>query len=209
GRINALYVDRAARLWVATSRGVSRIDDPSAEHPTFVNYSTAQGLSGNVTFAITEDLYGRIYIGTGQGLDRLDTTTARVKHYTTADGLAGGKIAAAFCARDGWLWIGTSQGLSRFLPEPERQSLPPPVLLTGLRITGAAQNGSSIGETELHLTDLSANRRELQIAVGALVVHRPHLAGCRGHGLFTLSLSRRASPRSCQHAHPHRHGFAR
>src|SRR5207237_18947 len=62
-----------------------------------------------------------------------------------------------------WLWIGTSQGLSRFLPEPERQSLPPPVLLTGLRITGAAQNVSAIGETELHLTDLAASASQLQI----------------------------------------------
>src|SRR5205085_10756394 len=125
-------------------------------HPTFVNYSTAQGLSGNVIFAVTEDLYGRIYIGTGQGLDRLDPMTGRIKHYTTADGLAGGKIAAAFRAHDGWLWIGTTEGLSRLLPEPERQSPPPPVLLTGLQVAGTAQQVSALGETELHLPDLAA-----------------------------------------------------
>ena len=163
GRINALYLDHAGHLWVATSRGVSRIDDPSAARPAFVNYSTAQGLSGNVTFAITEDLYGRIYIGTGQGLDQLNLATGRVKHYTTADGLAGGKISAAFRARDGWLWIGTTQGLSRFLPEPERQTPPPPVLLTGLQVAGTPQNLSALGETELHLPDLAASANRLQI----------------------------------------------
>jgi signal transduction histidine kinase/ligand-binding sensor domain-containing protein len=163
GRINALYLDRAGRLWVATSRGVSRIDAPGADRPAFVNYSTAQGLSGNVTFAVTEDSYGRIYIGTGQGLDRLDTTTGRVKHYTTADGLAGGKISAAFRARDGQLWIGTTQGLSRFLPEPERPPLPPPMLLTGLQVAGAAQQVSALGETEMRLPDLAASASQLQI----------------------------------------------
>src|SRR2546425_684756 len=163
GRINALYLDSAGRLWVATTRGVSRIDDPSAEHPAFVNYSTAQGLAGNVTLAIAEDLYGRIYIGTGQGLDRLDTTTGHMKHYTTADGLSGGKISAAFRARNGWLWIGTTQGLSRFLPEPERQSSPPPVLLTGVQVAGTAQNVSVLGETEMRLADLSASANQLQI----------------------------------------------
>jgi ligand-binding sensor domain-containing protein/signal transduction histidine kinase len=163
GRINALYLDREGRLWVATTRGVSRIDDPSAQHPAFVNYSATQGLSGNVTFAITEDLYGRIYIGTGQGLDQLNLATGRVKHYTTADGLAGGKISAAFRARDGWLWISTTQGLSRFLPELERQSPPPPVLLTGVQVAGTAQNVSALGETEMRLADLSASANQLQI----------------------------------------------
>ena len=65
GRINTLYLDHTGRLWVATSHGISRVDAPAAARPTFVNYSTAQGLSGNVIFAITEDLYGRIYIGSG------------------------------------------------------------------------------------------------------------------------------------------------
>ena len=163
GRINALYLDHSGRLWVATSRGVSRIDEPGAAHPAFINYSTAQGLSGNVTFAITEDLYDHIYIGTGQGLDQLNPATGRVKHYTTADGLTGGKISAAFRSHEGWLWIGSTQGLSRFLPEPERQSSPPLVLLTGLRVAGLAQNVSAIGETELRLPDLAASASQLQI----------------------------------------------
>jgi len=164
GGVMDIYTDRHGTVWLASSRsGLLRLDNPGAERPRFTSYTTTQGLSSNVILAVTEDLYGRLHLGTGQGLDQFDPATGRVRHYTTADGLAGGKIAAAFCARDGWLWIGTSQGLSRFLPEPERQSLPPPVLLTGLRITGAAQNVSAIGETELHLTDLSANASQLQI----------------------------------------------
>jgi ligand-binding sensor domain-containing protein/signal transduction histidine kinase len=159
-----IYTDRHGVVWLASSRsGLLRVDNSGAERPTFTSYTTAQGLSSNVILTVTEDPYGRIYLGTGQGLDQLDPSTGRVRHYTVADGLAGGKIAAAFCARDGWLWIGTSQGLSRFLPEPERQSLPPPVLLTGLRIAGSAQSVSALGETELKLPDLAASASQLQI----------------------------------------------
>ena len=113
--------------------------------------------------AVTEDNYGRIYVGTGQGLDRLDPVTGRIKHYTTADGLIAGEIKAAFCARDGWLWIGTTEGLSRFMPEPEKESPPPPVLLTALRVAGAPQQVSALGESEVHLPDLAASASQLQI----------------------------------------------
>ncbi|MCA1817932.1 MAG: histidine kinase, partial [Acidobacteria bacterium] len=164
GAIIDIYTDREGRLWLASARsGLVRVDDPEAARPTFTGYTTAQGLSGNVVSAVAEDSYGRIYAGTGQGLDRLDPATGRVKHYTTADGLAGGRIAAAFRAPDGSLWIGTSQGLSRFQPEPERQAPAPPVLLTALSVAGAARRVSALGETEMRLPDLPAGASQLQI----------------------------------------------
>ena len=71
GRINDLHLDDAGRLWVATSRGgISRIDNPDSERPTFVNYTTEQGLSSNVTTVLTDDLYGRIYVGLGGALTK-------------------------------------------------------------------------------------------------------------------------------------------
>src|SRR5205814_7735498 len=167
GGIMDIYADREGRLWLASARGgLIRIEDPTAARPVFTSYTTEQGLSGNITSAVTEDLYGRIYVGTGQGLDRLDPATGRVKHYTTADGLSGGNISAAFCDSGGWLWVGTAQGLSRFLPEPERQTPPPPVLITSLRVAGAQQNVSALGETEMRLADLPARANQLQVDFG-------------------------------------------
>jgi signal transduction histidine kinase len=164
GAFTDIFTDHAGRLWIASARsGLVRVDDPAATRPAFTSYTTAQGLSGDVVLAINEDLYGRIYAATGQGLDRLDPATGRLRHYTTADGLASGKITAAFRDRDGWIWIGTTEGMSRFLPEPERASPPPPVLLTGLRIAGAPQNVSALGETEVRIADLPASANQLQI----------------------------------------------
>ncbi|MBI3951602.1 MAG: hypothetical protein HY314_14215, partial [Acidobacteria bacterium] len=48
GWIYDLYVDHAGRLWIAsTLGGLARLDDPSADRPTFITYTTADGLSSN------------------------------------------------------------------------------------------------------------------------------------------------------------------
>ena len=61
GTISNLLLDSKGRLWAATSQsGVSRIDAPDAERPTFVAYTTTQGLSSNVARAVVEDTWGRM-----------------------------------------------------------------------------------------------------------------------------------------------------
>jgi len=165
GRINDLHLDDAGRLWVASSRGgISRIDEPDSEwRPTFVNYTTEQGLSSNVTTVLTDDLYGRIYVGTGRGVDQINAATGQVKHFTTADGLAAGDILSAIRDQSGMLWFAARRGLSRFLPERELSFEPPPVLINGLLVSGARHNVSAVGEADISLPDLSASENQLQI----------------------------------------------
>ena len=56
GSIWALYLDHAGRLWVGNGHGgVARVDHPEADRPTFLTYTTAQGLSSNEVQAIVED----------------------------------------------------------------------------------------------------------------------------------------------------------
>ena len=99
--------------------GLVRVDDPRAHGPVFFSYTTAEGLSSNNTEVITEDKSGRIYVGGGHGLDRLDPSTGRVKRFTSADGLPRGVFRAAFRARDGVLWFGLSDGLARLSEAPD------------------------------------------------------------------------------------------
>jgi ligand-binding sensor domain-containing protein/two-component sensor histidine kinase len=165
GAIQYIYSDRKGRLWLASARGgLVRVDDPTAERPTFQSYTTDKGLSSNSTTVITEDLSGRIYVGTGRGLDRLDPETGRVKYFTTADGLAEGDILAAARDRDGALWFGTHRGLSRFAPaaDPPAAS-PPPISIMGVLVAGERQPISVRGEVEISLPDLAPDRNELQI----------------------------------------------
>ena len=117
GGIRRFHQDRDGRLWMGSGQGgIARIDHPDAARPVFVRYGISQGLSGNEIQAITEDQWGRIYIGTGHGVDRLDPVSGHVRWYTTADGLAPGEIQTAIRDRNGVLWFGTVSGVSTSFP---------------------------------------------------------------------------------------------
>ena len=110
---------------------------PSGRHPVFVRYGISQGLSGNEIQAITEDQWGRIYIGTGHGVDRLDPVSGHVRWYTTADGLAPGEIQTAIRDRNGVLWFGTVSGVSSLIPEQNDSLTAPTVNIAALRTSAS------------------------------------------------------------------------
>ncbi len=162
GGKNDIFLDHRGRIWIGTANaGLLRIDDPSADHPRAITYTTAQGLSSNAIRCITEDLFGRLYIGTGRGLDRLNPD-GRFEHFTTADGLAQGQIVVAFRDRQGALWFGSLQGLSRWLPEPPQRNSPPPILIRGVRVRGVPQPISENGESAVQPFSLATNQNQLQ-----------------------------------------------
>src|SRR5262249_23717996 len=117
---------------------------------------------------VTEDAQGRIYIGTGRGIDRLDAATGRIRHYTVADGALLGDTLAALKDRHGALWFSFATGLVRLLPRPDSPPAPPPILITGLRVGGDPQRVSAIGEAEVAPIELASDRRQLQIEFVAL-----------------------------------------
>src|SRR5262249_49426660 len=93
GGIFNLFVDSAGRPWVPTTRrGVCGIDPPEAERPEILPYTVADGLSRNDVKAVTEDRLGRIYLGTGRGIDRLEPTTGHLRHYTANEGALLGDV---------------------------------------------------------------------------------------------------------------------
>ena len=164
GPVRALYLDHAGRLWVATGQdGVVRLDDPQADHPRVVVYTTADGLSSNGVSCITEDKSGRMYFGTARGLDQLDLETKRVRHYTKAEGLPSSAVTVAFRDRQDALWIGTDLGLSRLIPGPDPPKQQPPILISGLRVAGDSQPISALGETEVSGLVLNPNQNQLSI----------------------------------------------
>lgn len=169
GGIFNLFIDSQGRLWVPGTRGgVCRIDSPEAEHPDFFTYTSADGLASNSIKCVTEDRWGRIYLGTARGIDRLDLATGNIRHYTTADGLLLGDPHGALQDNDGALWFRFSTGLVRLFPEPPAPQLPPPVLITGLRISGDARPIPALGEIEVAPIELDASRNQLQIDFVAL-----------------------------------------
>lgn len=173
GWIIKLYLDHAGRLWIGSQLGgLNRIDDPAADTLSIVKYTTVDGLSSNNIRSITEDLMGRIYVGTGHGVDRLDLVQNNVRHFTVADGLPKNSIEHAFRDRNGALWFGSPFGLSRFVPEEQKTLSPPAIYLTGIRVGGIARELSELGETNLPQFELAPDQNQLTldfVGLGATV----------------------------------------
>jgi len=164
GVIQALFLDSERRLWIGFSQGgFARIDNPGAERPVIVTYTVAEGLSSNGVWSITEDSWGRFYIGTGQSLDRLDPATGRVKHFTTADGLANNQVTSGFRDSRGALWFGSNTGLSRFIPEADHPRPPPVALINGLQISGSPYPVSELGEAAVNDLELARDQSNIRI----------------------------------------------
>ncbi len=163
-RVRALFLDRASRLWVACSKGLVWIDSPDAETPRFTVLTTADGLASNDMQCVTQDQWGRIYVGTGRGVDCFyPRMPLRVKHYTKADGLALGVDMEAFRDRHGALWFGTPVGLSHFKPEPERPRQSPPVYINAVRVRGMPRPISALGEVAISGIKLAPNQNQVEI----------------------------------------------
>src|SRR5262249_35702108 len=85
----SFFMDSRGWLWIGMRyKGVSLTKEPGAENPQFINYSTGNGLSSETVWTITEDALGRMYFGTGRGLDRYDPNANQWRHFTTKDGLS-------------------------------------------------------------------------------------------------------------------------
>jgi signal transduction histidine kinase/ligand-binding sensor domain-containing protein/CheY-like chemotaxis protein len=80
----------------------------------------ARGISSLVVNAIVESEPGVVWIGTSNGLDRLDRRTGRIEHYTQADGLPGVTVNGIVADGTGKLWISGDQGVARFDPIARR-----------------------------------------------------------------------------------------
>ncbi|HEY6987008.1 MAG TPA: two-component regulator propeller domain-containing protein [Bryobacteraceae bacterium] len=170
GGVQALHIDRSGRLWIASLRGLTRVDSPGEEHPRFIRFGTREGLSSNVVLCITEDRWGRVYLATGRGIDRIDATgqiaPARVKHYTEVDGLTKGDLRDVLFDKDGFLWCASKQGISRFAPEPDSPHAPPPMFIREVRVRGVPLTGA--GEAAIPPLTFRSDQNQLQIDFSGL-----------------------------------------
>ncbi len=105
--ITALIQDSRGYLWIGTSEGLSVYDGA-----TFVNYTTADGLSNNFIWALKESKShpGTIWIGTNKrGLTKFaDGRFTRIRVGTT---LNTNTISSIEEDANGVLWCGTSGGV--------------------------------------------------------------------------------------------------
>jgi ligand-binding sensor domain-containing protein/two-component sensor histidine kinase len=163
GSIFALLADEGG-LWVGSNNGgLGRIVNTSEERLRIEVYNTDRGMASNSIQSLVEDLQGRIYAGTGKGVDRLDPKSGHIRHFSSADGLAHGELKSAVRDRSGSLWFATTQGLSRLTTTEDRPSVVPRVLITDLQIGGAAYPVSQLGEIRVSDLELKPSQNQLRV----------------------------------------------
>jgi ligand-binding sensor domain-containing protein len=109
--INALFEDREGNLWIGTYGGGLT----EYKNGKFVHYGIKQGLVDNHVICIYEDSQNVIWIGTTNGLSRLNH--GRFELYRTDRGLIDNWIVTIADDFAGGVWIGTAKGLCHWQHE--------------------------------------------------------------------------------------------
>ena len=103
----ALIVDHDDQVWAGTwGGGAGRYDGEK-----WTNYTTREGLAGNIVYSIAQDDKGVLWFGTNHGLTRYDGENWIT--YDRSSGLLEDNVYAIAIAPDESVWVGTKRGVSR------------------------------------------------------------------------------------------------
>jgi len=103
----SLIVGPDERIWAGTwGGGVASFDGQS-----WRNYTTEDGLAGNIVYSIAAGAGGVLWFGTNHGLSRYDGE--KWVNYAHRDGLLDDNVYALAIAPDGDIWVGTKRGVAR------------------------------------------------------------------------------------------------
>ncbi len=109
--VNSLVFDSSGTLWIGTSDGHWCYSPDGGQ--LFRADLKDPGLMHARTYSIAESQDGAIWLGTGEGLIRLDRSNGEVKVITERDGLSSNVISGILEGNDGSIWVSTSYGLTR------------------------------------------------------------------------------------------------
>lgn len=137
-RIRNLVRDHLGYLWISTDLGVAVYNGKQ-----FITINELNGLSSNTVYYVNADDHGNLWIGTNNGIDRLDITAyvnqkeVKLKHYGKEEGFIGLECNqnAIYRDIDGKLWIGTVDGVTIYNPDFEfKNKVEPQTQITNVRL---------------------------------------------------------------------------
>ncbi len=115
--VHCIYQDSRGFMWFGRLDGLARYDGYD-----FVVYQhdprNPKSIADNSVWALGEDKFGVLWVGTGNGLDRFDRATGTFTHFrhdsTNPRTMRSNGPNVIHLDRKGNLWIGSWGGLSRF-----------------------------------------------------------------------------------------------
>ncbi|MDP2386531.1 MAG: two-component regulator propeller domain-containing protein [Bacteroidota bacterium] len=123
--IFGIFEDSNKNLWIGTEAGgacvknIKEFDNASKPFTLYSKKETKNTLSSDKVFCFYEDLEKNIWIGTSNGLNKLEKASGNILSYHESEGLPNGNIYGIIPDKKGNLWMTTNKGLSRFNPNIE------------------------------------------------------------------------------------------
>ncbi|MDH3560169.1 MAG: regulator [Gammaproteobacteria bacterium] len=108
----SLIVDNQDRVWAGTWGGGIGVFDGQQ----WRNYTTRDGLAGNIVYCMARDADGVFWFGTNRGLTRYDGTAWHT--YNHSNGLLEDNVYAIATTAGGDIWVGTKRGVTRIGLQP-------------------------------------------------------------------------------------------
>ncbi len=111
---------RDGRTLAATRAGLFELVDGKLQRPAGALHLDEP------CYSLLEDDRGRLWVGTGSGLNRWDADGSGRRHFDLSDGLSGLESNRAAALQDslGRIWFGTDRGLSRYREELDLPKIP-------------------------------------------------------------------------------------
>lgn len=116
-RIWDLFLDSRKNLWVGTIK--NGVDVYDSTFNKIYHFGTENGyIHSNYVTSFCEDQQGKIWIGTGYGVEVFNPETERLIHMLKEEGnpgsLVNNSVLEIYCDRNNNIWVGTLYGLSYY-----------------------------------------------------------------------------------------------
>ena len=113
-----LKQDTRGGMWIGGDSGLQYYE-PEKNHFTIYKHDPddPQSLADNRVNSVYPTRSGEIWVGTQNGLDKLDEKTGKFQAYYTKDGLSGNVVSCILEDERGQLWMGTNNGVSTLDPK--------------------------------------------------------------------------------------------
>lgn len=119
--VRAILPEGERLLWLALADGgLVRLDPMTCQHCIWRKELT----TATRARLLLRDTQGMLWVGTDNGLNRLDPASGQVTHYTAqgqSSSLPHNRIRSLYQDAQGTLWVGTSGGLSRWEPPTQEE----------------------------------------------------------------------------------------
>jgi signal transduction histidine kinase/ligand-binding sensor domain-containing protein/DNA-binding NarL/FixJ family response regulator len=118
GRI--VLIDSSGNLWIGTEGGgisLLKVDSGKDSLSVVKHFEHKDGesktISDNRIYSMIEDKQGDIWLGTGNGLDRIEKKSHAIKHIAFTNGSTDAAVAGIIEDKKGNLWVSHKNGISK------------------------------------------------------------------------------------------------